>query len=247
MTINLRRAGERYLACEAGSNRWMTFLPNDAKEPVLLGFSVLESFVEHDLAPGVGFLVHAERDEETVTYVEKGALIHGDGAGDIGRLGAGEFRRARAAKGAVHGAINRSSTERAHVFQSWLASGAKGSGPDGEQKRFPLAERRGILRLIASPDGRDGSLRLRSDVRMYSSLLDRGTHLVHPLGPGRRGWLHVVRGKVLLAEHSLGEGDGAGVADELTVSFRAQEPAEVLLFDLPYPGPWVHVVPPARS
>lgn len=233
MTITLRRSGERTHVSEGDGGRWTTFVPADQRDPLWCGFRVLESLVEHDLAPGMGFLVHAHKDNEMVTYVEEGVVIHGDSVGRTGRLRAGEFRRTSTRGGMFDSAINESRTDRAHVFQSGIASNQDPLRPGGEQKRFPLAERRGFLRLIASPDGRDGSLRIHQNVRMYSSLLDRGTHLIHELGLGRRGWLHVVAGRIQLGEHCLGAGDGVGLADEVAVSFTAQEPSEILLFDLP--------------
>ena len=211
----------------------MTFVPADQSNPLFCGFRVLDSLVEHDLGPGMGFLEHPDKDNEMVTYVEEGALIHGDSVGRAGRLRAGEFRRTSTPGGMIIRAINKSRSERAHVFQSGIASGQNHPRPGGEQKRFSLAERRGLLRLIASPDGREGSLRIHEDVRMYSSLLYRGTHLIHEIGAGRRGWLHVVAGRIRLVEHCLGAGDGVGLADEVAVSFTAQEPSEILLFDLP--------------
>lgn len=233
MTIVLRRSGDRAHVSEGDGGRWTTFVPADQGDPLWCGFRVLESFVEYDLAPGMGLLVHAHKDNERVTYVEEGAVIHGDSVGRTGRLRAGEFRRTSTPAGMFDSAINKSRTDRAHVFQSGIASHPDSPRPGGEQKLFPLAERRGILRLVASPDGRDGSLRVHQDVRMYSSLLDRGTPLIHALEVGRRAWLHVVAGRIQLGEHRLSVGDGVGLADEVAVSFTAQEPSEILLFDLP--------------
>ena len=233
MTITLRKSGDRPHVSEANGERWMTFDPADQSDPLFCGFRALESLVEHDLGPGTTFLGHAHKDNEIVTYVQAGALIQGDAVGRTSRLQAGEFRRTSGRRGMIQSTANKSRTERAHVFQSWIASDQNSLKPGGEQKRFPLAERRGLLRLIASPDGREGSLRIHQDIRIYSSLLDRGTHLVHELSPGRRGWLHVVAGRIMLADHSLGAGDGVGLADEIAVSFTGQEPSEILLFDLP--------------
>ena len=230
MTMTLRRSGERAHVSEAAGERWATFDPADAGGR---GFRGLESLVEHDLAPRMGFRVHAHHDHEIVTYVEQGAVIHGEPGGRTSRLRAGEFRRRTLLRGTFDRVLNTSRTERARVFQSGIASSRDSLRPGGEQKRFPFAERRGFLRLIASPDGSRESLRIDPDVRLYSSLLDRGTHLIHELGAGRHGWLHVVSGRIELGEHGLGAGDGVGLVDEVAVSFTAREPSEVLLFDLP--------------
>lgn len=210
----------------------MTFVPEDQNDPVLGGFRILESLIEHDLAPGMGLLVHAHTNNEIITYVEEGALSDGGSIGRNSRLRAGDFRRTSNRGGMTQRAINKSRSERAHVFQTGIVTRLSDLKPGGEQKHFPLAERRGLLRLVASPDGREGSLLVHQDVQMYSSLLYRGTHLIHELSPGRRGWLHVVAGQILLGEQGMGPGDGAGLVDEVAVSFTAQEPSEILLFDL---------------
>jgi redox-sensitive bicupin YhaK (pirin superfamily) len=124
------------------------------------------------------------------------------------------------------------------LFQSVFTPGTKLPQPGGEKKRFTLAERRGILKLIASPDGKDNSLKIQQDVEMYSTLIQKGNHMIHELRPGRKAWLHVVKGQIDLSGLLLHAGDGAGFTDETAVSFTAQEPTEILLFDLcvPIPG-----------
>jgi redox-sensitive bicupin YhaK (pirin superfamily) len=129
--------------------------------------------------------------------------------------------------------FNGSLTEQAQSFQFGIATEPNGPKPRAEKKRFPLADRKGILRLIASPDGRNESLRLRGDIRVFSSLLDTGHHLIHELTAGRKAWLHVVTGRILLVDQPLRSGDGASVVGEAAVSLTAQEPSEILLFDLP--------------
>jgi hypothetical protein len=232
MTISLRRSAERVLVSQGGGRMWMTFGSTGPVEAVAGGFRALESCVEHDLAPGMGFELYAHKDHDMLTYVEDGALTFRDSADRAGILRAGDFRRAGGRAGMVHRGVNASDTERAHVFQSGIASGPGPITPGDEQKRFSLAERRGILRRVASPDGRGGSLRLRQDAEVYSSILYSGTHLVHEFRPGRNGWVHVVSGRVRIGDHRLEEGDGAGLADEAAVSFLAEQPSEILLFDL---------------
>ncbi len=121
---------------------------------------------------------------------------------------------------------------RAHVFQSCITPDGSAVKPNTERNRFPFADRKGALRLVASPDGRDGSLSIHQDVQIYSSILLVGHHPIHELSRGRAAWLHIVQGRVLLQEHVLGTGDAAALEDESAVSFTAQIPSEILLFDL---------------
>ena len=132
----------------------------------------------------------------------------------------------------ITGAPDGSPFQGAHLFVSSLTPHRIGGEPSCERKHYPFSDRRGILRLIASPDGCDASLHLRQDVRIYSSVLDPGHHVVHELSPGRGAWLHVVVGRVRLVDQILGTGDGASLDDESAISFTAQESSEILLFDL---------------
>jgi len=233
MTITLRRSAERAHVSQGGGHTWTTFAPKGPDDAPQGGFGLLESLVEHDLAPGMGFQVHAHGDHEMVTYVEKGDLIHADSDDPTCRMRAGDFCHTSGRAGMIHKGLNKSGTERAHVFQSGLASVRHPFDTCGEQKHFPLAERRGVLCRVASSGGQEGSLRIHQDAGMDSSLLYRGTHLIHEFIPGRCGWLHVVSGRILFGEHRLGKGDAVAIADELAVSFTADEPSEILLFDLP--------------
>jgi hypothetical protein len=137
-----------------------------------------------------------------------------------------------AGRGIRHSETNASRTDSAHVFQIWLRPSEAGLPPSHEQKRFSAAERRGVLCVVASPDGRRGSLRIHQDALMCSALLDPGQHVVHELSYGRSAWLHVVRGEVTLGDTVLAAGDGAGVSAERAVSLTAREESEILLFDL---------------
>lgn len=197
------------------------------------GFRALESLSEDRIAPGANFLFHARENIDFVRYVQEGALVHQDPDGRSGRLGTGEFQRASSHDEIPRRALNESSVNRALVFQSGIAADPQGIRPDAEQKLFPAAERKGIFRLVASPDGREASLTLHRDVRIYSSLVHQGNHLIHELAPGRAAWLHIVKGRVLMMSHCLRAGDGAAFVDETVVSLTAQEASEILLFDLP--------------
>ncbi len=144
----------------------------------------------------------------------------------------GECRRASAASGTTNRAFNRSPKGNTHAFQCCIIPDRDNIQFRAEQRRFPMAERRGILRLLASPDGKGDSLRIHQDIRVYSSILDPGHHLVHELAPSRAAWLHVVNGGIRLVDQQLRAGDGASLVDETAVSLTAQEPSEILLFDL---------------
>ena len=210
----------------------MTFDSGSPTDALGMGFRTLESLNEEGLAPGTSLLLQPRKDIEVLTYVREGTLTQEDPSGRTHVLGVGECGRSGVRSGARHRAGNRSLTQYAHAFQCSVTSDRKDPRSRPEQRRFPVAERRGILRLMGSPDGKDGSLRMHQDIRVYSSLLDIGHHLIHELAPGRGAWLHVVKGGIQLFDHGLRAGDGASLVDEAAVSWTALEPSEILLFDL---------------
>lgn len=230
--ITLRRAEDRRHVHNKGQDTWMTFDPENAADPLRLGFRALESLNEETPLSAMSLHPHPQDDAEVVTYVREGAIVHQQRPGHLKQLVAGEFECARAGGKMRYRVINASFMDPAHVFQSCITP--EGSDLDGgtEQKRFPAADREGILRLIASRDGRDGSLRIQQDVQIYSSILLLGSHLIHAIGVGRGAWLHVIKGRLHLREHDLGTGDAAGLNEEVVVSFTAQQASEILLFDL---------------
>jgi len=230
--ITLLKSKDRRHVTDGIHDTWMTFDPENSMDPLCRGFHALRSLNEENLSPEMGLYPHLHDDFEVITYVREGSLVHQDGSGALGHLGAGEFQHTSARHGIRHRALNDSLIHTAHVFQSCTSPGAVGSRPRQEQRRFPIADREGILRLVVSPDGREGSLRIQQDVRMYSSVLLDGHHLIHELGSGRGAWLQIVKGSVRLRGHDLRAGDGAALDDEASVSFTAREPAEILLFDL---------------
>jgi quercetin 2,3-dioxygenase len=153
----------------------------------------------------------------------------------MGRLGiihAGEFQRRTVGLGVRHSETNASQTEWAHVFQIWLRPTEPAREPSHEQKRFSAADRRGMLCVVASPDGQRGSLRVQHDVLIYSALLDRGRHVIHELPPGRSAWLHLVQGEATLGNVVLTTGDGAGITTDPAVSLTARAESELLFLDL---------------
>jgi redox-sensitive bicupin YhaK (pirin superfamily) len=230
--ITLLKSEHRRHVKSGVHDTWMTFDPEDFSDPLRRGFHALTSLNEEKLAPEMGLYPHSPEDVEIITYVREGSLVHQDNSGVLGHLGAGEFQHTSARRGIRHRALNDSIIYTAHVFQSCITPGGVESPSHQEQKRFPIADRDGILRLVVSPDGREASLRIDQDVRMYSSVLLDGQHLIHELGSGRGAWLQIVKGRILLRGHDLRIGDGAALDGEASVSFTAREPAEILLFDL---------------
>ncbi len=210
----------------------MTFGQRRSSDLFSGGFGALQSLNENILRPGAGFWLRRQHSAEVITYVLEGAVSHGDADGGSDLLYTGEFQCLAATRGVRHSETNPSRTEQTHLVQLWLRPSAPGLEPGHEHRRFAAGERHGVLCPVASPDGRDGSLRLHQDTTIYSAILDSGTHLVHALQPRRSAWLHVVRGEVALGEHLLSTGDGAGVVAGHTVSITARGAAEILLVDV---------------
>jgi redox-sensitive bicupin YhaK (pirin superfamily) len=190
-----------------------------------------DSLAESRLPPGATLPGRGQRSAETVVYVREGALAYEDPAGDTGGMQAGEFQRTSAGPGRRCRGRNASRTHWAHLFQLFLPPPG-GSDFGLQRKRFSVAQRRGLLCLVASADGRDDSLRLARDACVHSTLLDPGQHVVHQLQPGRRAWLHIVAGQASLGEALLSTGDGAGLVGERALSLTARAVSEILLLDL---------------
>jgi redox-sensitive bicupin YhaK (pirin superfamily) len=232
-TIRVRRASERGHAQYDWLDTWHTFSFDTYYDPAQMGFRALRVINEDRVQPGQGFGMHGHRDMEIITYVLEGALEHRDSLGTGSVLRPGEFQHMSAGTGIRHSEFNPFSTEPVHLYQIWLLPNQKGLPPSYEQKAFPEDEKRGRLRLVASPDARDGSLLIHQDARVYLSTLDGDQEIRHNLRPGRHAWLQVLRGSVELNDRSLQTSDGAAVSQESTLSIRAKNPAEVILFDLP--------------
>jgi len=230
--ITLRRAAERHHIERIKHDRWITFYALDRADPLADGFGGLEVLTESRLAPGAEGAFSPNHEAEIITYVIDGTLAYSDSAGGTGVLAAGEFQRWTAGPGVRRRETNALQTDAVHAFHIWLRPLHPDVPQSQEQKRFPAAERRGALRVVASQDGHDDSLRVSQDARMYSALLEPGTHVVHELAATRRAWLHVVRGELSLGDLVLSRGDGAGVEDERALSMTAQSESEILLVDM---------------
>jgi len=230
--ITLRRnASRRHLRCRE-YDIWATFHPKARPDQPDDEFGALVGLDEMRLPPGEFASRRPRAEIETVTYVYRGSLVQGDSTGRSGVVHAGEVQRMTTNRGVSCTERNASRSDPAHVFRISLRRMEAGPGAAVEQKRFAAARRHNLLCLVASPDGRTGSLRVDQDALVYSSVLDPGYHIIYELEPKRSAWLHIVGGEVKLLDLVLKQGDGVGVIQQPSVSFTAQESTEVLLVDL---------------
>jgi len=209
-----------------------TFSFADYHDPRHMGFRQLRVINEDRVKPGRGFGTHAHRDMEIVTYVLDGALEHKDSMGNGSIIRPGDVQRMTAGTGVTHSEYNPSPTDPVHLLQIWILPEREALEPGYEQRTFPAAERRKRLRLVASRDGRDGSVTIHQDADILAALLDAGDEVSHALRPGRHAWVQVARGSVDVNGTALAAGDGAALSNEARVTLRADEPSEVLVFDL---------------
>jgi quercetin 2,3-dioxygenase len=235
--LTLRRNAERSHVRRGTRGIWRTFLVSAIRPASAAGFGVILAIDEIRIQPNGISAPHPGEDSgteesETVTYVHAGAIAHEDSTGNSGVLNAGEFQHTVIGRGTCHKETNASRADWAHVLRITLLPSEVGLGFSQEQRRFAAAQRHNTLCVVASSDGRMGSLRLGQDALVCSSLLDPGHHVIHELQAGRSAWLHVVRGEVALQNDILTGGDGVGVTAEPSISFTAQMSSEVLLIDL---------------
>ena len=231
--IKVRKAAERGHFDHGWLNTYHTFSFGDYRDAAHMGFGHLRVINEDRVQPGQGFPTHSHRDMEIVSYVLEGALEHRDSMGNNSIIRPGEVQRMSAGTGITHSEYNHSPSDLVHFLQIWIVPEAGGLKPGYEQKLFPEAEKRGRLRLIVSRDGRDGSVTVHQDVSGYATLLASGEKVEHSFPPDRQCWIQVARGAVRLNDERLAGGDGAAVTAERLVAIVAEQPAEVLLFDLP--------------
>ena len=230
--IRVRRANERGHAQHGWLESYHTFSFADYYDPSFMGFRALRVINEDRVQPGQGFGTHSHRDMEIVTYVLEGALAHKDSLGTGSIIRPGDVQRMSAGTGVAHSEFNHSPTELVHFLQIWILPEEEGLAPSYEQRSFPEAERTDRLRLVASRDAREGSVKVHQDVDLHAATLSSGAALEHSLRAGRHAWLQVARGKLSANDQLLSAGDGAAFSDESAVSLIAREPAEILLFDL---------------
>ena len=230
--ITLRKAGERGHANHGWLDTWHSFSFADYHDPEQMGFRSLRVVNDDRVRASSGFGEHPHRDMEIISYVLSGALGHKDSMGNGSTIRPGDVQRMSAGTGVLHSEWNHSKDEPVHFLQIWIVPEKRGLAPGYEQRSFEPHELRDRLRLVASRDGRDASVRLNQDVALYVTRLARDKTVVHEGATGRYAWVQVASGSVTLNGVKLGEGDGAAVSDEARLELRASEDAEVLLFDL---------------
>jgi redox-sensitive bicupin YhaK (pirin superfamily) len=201
-------------------------------DPNHMGYRSLRVINEDRVRPGKGFGTHGHRDMEIISYVVSGELAHKDTLGSVGSLHRGDVQAMSAGTGVQHSEFNGSDVEDVHFLQIWILPRAGGLPSAYDQINVPDDEKRGTLRLLVSPDGAEGSLRINQDAKLYASILETGESVSHKLAPGRGSWVQVVSGAVVVNGKPLNAGDGAAIEDTGTVTVTAGEATEILLFDL---------------
>lgn len=230
--IEIRKSGDRGLADHGWLRSYHSFSFADYYDPEHMGFGHLRVINEDRIQPGTGFGTHGHRDMEIISYVLEGALAHKDSMGNGSTIVPGDVQRMSAGKGVQHSEFNQSKDGVTHFLQIWIEPNVAGITPSYEQKHFDAASKRGKLRLLASPDGRDASVTMHQDAFLYAALLDGADRIVHTLRPGRRAYLHVARGKVMANGRPLEAGDALKTVDTSELVLEQGKEAEVLLFDL---------------
>jgi quercetin 2,3-dioxygenase len=230
--LTVRNSGDRGTADFGWLHSRHTFSFGDYFDPAQMGFGSLRVINEDRVSPGQGFGTHGHRDMEIISYVIEGALEHKDSIGTGSVIRPGEVQVMSAGTGIRHSEFNHSKTEGVHFLQIWIVPDRTGIAPRYEQKRYSDADRRGRLRLIGSADGRDGSVVIHQDVRLFSALLNANEQVTHTLSAERKAWLQVVRGAVQANGVPVNAGDGVAIERESAVTVTAHTAAEILLFDL---------------
>ncbi len=230
--ISIRRAEERGLAHFGWLHSRHTFSFGNYFDPRFMGFGPLRVINEDRVEPGRGFGEHGHRDMEIISYVVEGALEHRDSMGNGSVIRPGDIQRMTAGSGVRHSEMNHSATEPVHFLQIWIEPEREGLAPDYEQKTFNDGDRRGILRLVGSRDGREGSITIHRDVDLYASLLAPGERISHDVDDERRVWLQVVRGELDVEGMPVSAGDGLALVSPRALSITAASDAELLLFDM---------------
>jgi len=231
--IQIRPGQERGHANHGWLDSFHSFSFADYYDPDHMGYSVLRVINEDRVEPGAGFPTHGHRDMEIVSYVLDGALEHKDSMGNGSIIRPGDVQRMSAGTGVRHSEYNASQEEPAHFLQIWILPKTNGIAPGYEQKYFEPAQLAGRLRVVASPDGRDGSVTIHQDAVLYATKLDGATEVTHALAPGRRSYVQVARGRVSVNGQPLAAGDGVRIEHEPVVRLENGQAAEVLVFDLP--------------
>jgi quercetin 2,3-dioxygenase len=230
--MKIRRAEERGYADHGWLRSFHTFSFADYHDPAHMGFRALRVINEDRVAPGKGFGTHGHRDMEIISYVLDGALEHKDSMGTGSVIKPGDVQRMSAGTGVMHSEFNASKTDAVHFLQIWIIPDKRGHEPGYEQKNFTAADKRGKLRVVASPDGREGSVSIHQDAVLYAGLLAEGEQASHEVKAGRGAWVHVAKGSIDLGGTVLQAGDAVEIEEPGNLTLTGKKDAEVLLFDL---------------
>ncbi|WP_433924420.1 pirin family protein [Vreelandella sp. 21] len=228
--MHIRRSNERGYADHGWLRSFHTFSFANYVDPNHMGFRALRVINEDRVTPGNGFGAHPHQDMEIISYVLEGEMEHRDNMGNGEVMRPGDVQRMSAGTGVLHSEFNHSKENGLHFLQIWIEPAKRGIAPSYEQKAFPTAERQGQWRLVASQDGREGSVSVNQDVNLYAGLFDAGEQAAAP--PSRYAWLHVVKGTIDVNGETLSSGDAAAFQPGETFSVADGQAAEVLLFDL---------------
>jgi len=231
--MEIRRANERGHAQHGWLDSFHSFSFAEYYDPAHMGFGALRVINEDRVLPGQGFGTHGHKDMEIISYVLDGGLAHKDSMGNGSVIRPGDVQRMSAGTGVRHSEYNASDRDPVHFLQIWIEPSVRGIAPGYEEKRFEADSKRGKLRLIASPDGADGSVTIHQDARLYAALLDGADRVEHSVAPGRRAYVHVVKGRVEVNGQELRGGDAIKVTRAERLTLEKADAAEILLFDLP--------------
>ena len=230
--MQVRKGNERGFADHGWLRSFHSFSFADYYDAANMGFGALRVINEDRVTPGMGFGTHGHSDMEIISYVLEGAVEHKDSMGNGSVIRPGDVQRMSAGTGVRHSEFNPSKTDGVHFLQIWIEPGVKGIAPSYEEKHFDAASKRGKLRLVASSDAREGSVKLHQDASLYAALVDGAEKVTHTLAAGRRAYVHVARGSVSVNAQALAAGDALKVSGLSEITLEHGDKAEVLLFDL---------------
>jgi redox-sensitive bicupin YhaK (pirin superfamily) len=230
--ITLRKSQDRGYADHGWLKSFHSFSFADYYDPEHMGWGNLRVINEDRVAPGQGFGTHGHRDMEIISYVLSGSLAHQDNMGNGTAIPPGDVQRMSAGRGVLHSEFNHAQDAETHFLQIWILPNVAGITPGYEQKSFAEADKRGRLKLVASPDGAEGSVTIHADASVYATLLDGDPAIVRPLDPRRKAYVHLIRGQLDVNGQALRSGDAALLQDESALRLDNARDAEALLFDL---------------
>ena len=230
--ITLRPSGQRGHANHGWLDSYHSFSFADYYDAENMGYGPLRVINEDRVQPGMGFGTHGHRDMEIISYVLEGQLSHQDNMGNGSMIAPGDVQRMSAGNGVLHSEFNPSKTDGVHFLQIWIEPSARGISASYEQNRVDADAKRGKLALIAGPAGSGAAVTIHQDARVYATLLDGGESVTHAMAPGRRAYVHVARGSIVVNGVALAAGDAAKIEAEAQISLRDGADAEVLVFEL---------------